>query len=282
MLKRRSQSALKRFVKHTPELLASSRELPIGALGYVKQSIAQIPVFGPMVMRAWRLLRDPGFDPIAQQISGQLPKWKAHTVVQIGANDGQLTDPICLLVKNRPRWRALFVEPIPSVFNQLVANYGRARRFMFEQAAVSDESGNFSFFFLSAEAKGHARVWRDWFDGVGSFDRSHVVRALEDQAEHLDRFIQEIRVPVMTLQMLLSKWDIAHVDLLVIDTEGHDLRIVRQALRLKKRPKIILFEHINLSTDDRLSAFRLLKADYDIHDVGMDFLCINKRALLRT
>ena len=93
----------------------------------------------------------------------------------------------------------------------------------------------------------------------------------------MERFIQEIRVPVMTLEMLLSKWGIAHVDLLVIDAEGHDLRIVRQALRLKKRPKIILFEHSNLSTDDRLSAFRLLKYDYDIHDVGIDFLCIDKR-----
>ena len=119
-------------------------------------------------------------------------------------------------------------------------------------------------------------------DGIGSLDRSHVVTALGDQSEHLERFILEIRVPVMTLEMLLSKWAIAHVDLLAIDAEGHDLRIVRQALRLKKRPKIILFEHVNLRTDDRLSAFSLLKADYDIHDVGIDCLCINKQRTDRT
>ena len=86
---------------------------------------------------------------------------------------------------------------VQQVFNQLVANDGNARRFMFEQAVVSDGSGNFTFFFLSAEAKGHARPWRDWFDGVGSLDRSHVVTALGDQAEHLERFILEIRVPVV-------------------------------------------------------------------------------------
>ena len=64
-------------------------------------------------------------------------------------------------------------------------------------------------------------------DGIGSLDRSHVVTALGDQSEHLERFILEIRVPVMTLEMLLSKWAIRRVDLLAIDAEGHDLRIVR-------------------------------------------------------
>jgi len=117
---------------------------------------------GPIADGAWRLFHDAGFEPIAQQISAQLPKWKANTVVQIGANDGQLGDPKSALMT---RWKALFVEPIPSVFNKLVTNYGNSRRFMFEQAAVSDESdesGNFSLFFLSPEAKGHARPWRDW------------------------------------------------------------------------------------------------------------------------
>jgi hypothetical protein len=94
----------------------------------------------------------------------------------------------------------------------------------------------------------------------------------------LEQFILEIRVPVMTLEMLLSKWRITHVDLLVVDAEGYDLRIVRQVLKLSSYPEIILFEHSNLSNAERESALSLLKADYNIQDVGIDFLCINKRS----
>jgi hypothetical protein len=113
----------------------------------LKQSIAKIPVVGSTLLTAWRLFKDPYLGPIEQQISARLPKWKARTVVQIGANDGSRSDPISALLKNRVRWKVLFVEPIPSAFEQLVKNYGSAPRFMFEQAAVSDVAGSFSFFF---------------------------------------------------------------------------------------------------------------------------------------
>jgi hypothetical protein len=131
---------------------------------------------------------------------------------------------------------------------------------------------------LSPEARKYAHRWEEWFDLVGSLDRSHVVVALGDQAPHLEQFILEIHVPVMALQMLLSRWYVTHIDLLVVDAEGHDLRIVRQALELGSHPEIILFEHSNLSSAERESALSLLKADYDIRDVGIDFLCMNKRS----
>src|SRR5438105_1383353 len=120
-------------------------------------------------------------------------------IVQIGANDGISFDPISALIRHRRRWRVLFVEPIPSVFERLVQNLGRSRRFMFECSAIGESCGSSSFYYLAEEARRNARVWHQWFDFIGSFDRTHVVRSLGEEAQGLDRFIVETSVPVVRL-----------------------------------------------------------------------------------
>lgn len=223
---------------------------------FFKQSLLSVPVLGSVALNAWRIFKDPYLGPIGLKISQHFPRWGKLTVVQIGANDGTRFDPICALLKNRFRWRALFVEPIPSVFEKLVGNYGNRKRFMFECAAVSDTPGVFNFYYLSQEASKATQNWQEYFDLVGSLDREHVVRALGEEAGRLEKYIVETQVPVITLQMLLDKWKVHQVDILVVDAEGFDWKIVSQAINLGLRPEVILFEHSNLKLSEREEVFR--------------------------
>jgi len=240
----------------------------------LKESLLAAPLLGAVALPIWRIFKDPYLGPIGERIAQRFSRWSKLTIVQIGANDGARFDPIHALLKNRHRWVALFVEPIPSFYKNLIQNYGKAHRFKFECAAVSDVAGNFNFYYLSPEARGAAQQWHEYFDLVGSLDRSHVVKALADETVRLERFIVETQVPVITLKMLLDKWDIRRVDVLVVDAEGYDWKIVCQAIKMGLRPEVILFEHSNLLPEERKEVFRLLGDEYHIDDVGIDFLCM--------
>jgi hypothetical protein len=167
--------------------------------------MARIPILGSMLQATWRLFKDPYFGPVGERIADRLSGLRPRMIVQIGANDGTRFDPITSLIRNRRRWRVLFVEPIPSVFERLVGNFGKSRRFMFECCAVGIACGSFNFYYLAEQARQNAPVWHDWLDCVGSLDRSHVAKALGSEAASLEKFIIETSVPVVTLEALLNK-----------------------------------------------------------------------------
>jgi len=49
------------------------------------------------------------------------------------------------------------------------------------------------------------------------------------------------------------------IDLLVIDTEGYDYRILQQCDLERLRPTIIMFEHQHLSPGDKAAAYERLR-----------------------
>ncbi|MDH5377404.1 MAG: hypothetical protein OEX00_03675, partial [Gammaproteobacteria bacterium] len=91
-------------------------------------------------------------------------------------------------------------------------------------------------------------------------------------------YILETKVPVITLKMLLDKWGVDQIDVLVVDAEGYDWKIVTQAIEMGLRPEVILFEHSNLNPEEKSDVFRLLESDYHVDDVGIDFLCMSREA----
>src|SRR5436190_1288030 len=80
-----------------------------------------------------------------------LPANAPIKLVQIGSNDGMKGDPFHLLIKRRLAWRALLVEPIPYLFEQLQRNYGDESRLGFENVAVGTELGVRSIYFVSPQ-----------------------------------------------------------------------------------------------------------------------------------
>jgi FkbM family methyltransferase len=191
-------------------------------------------------------------------------------VVQIGSNDGLTGDPIHPLMKKNPAWRGLFVEPVPELFAKLKENYGPSPRFIFENAAINAGISQ-PFYSVDPQAKiAHPKL-PSWWNQLGSFDPEHILKAPEI-GPLLKPYIRSTQVQGITLQALLAKHRVQQIDILHIDAEGFDWKILSQLDLQNIRPAIILYEHKCLSDSDRESSIRFLEPFYEFTDFNGDFL----------
>ena len=105
-------------------------------------------------------------------------------------------------------------------------------RFIFENKALSSEPATLEFFYVSESAKNELEEVPYWYDQLGSFNRQHIVKHLNGQ---LEPYIVSKKIECDTLMNLIEYHSIETVDLLHIDTEGHDYQIIL-AIRNRKRP----------------------------------------------
>lgn len=163
--------------------------------------------------------------------------------VQAGANDGRTDDPLNRLIR-RYHWRGLLLEPLPEVFKRLVETYRDEPQLILENAAVAPQDGTLS-------------LWTDRAHQglMASFDRSKPATRIEASQ------LVEIPVQARTFATLLRTHDIHRIDLLQIDTEGFDFEVLKMAMKEGlPRPRLIRYEHLLLSQDDRAAAVELLAA----------------------
>lgn len=192
-------------------------------------------------------------------------------MVQIGSNDGKGGDPLHRLLKTRRKWKALFVEPVPYLFARLRANYGNDGRFTFENAAINDGKKS-TFYWVDESARNALPDLPDWYDQLGSFDRNHITRHIPE----LSQFIRGEEINGITLAGLLAKHKISQIDVLHIDTEGYDYKILSQLDLKNIHPTIILYEHLHLSPEEKARAINYLKHDYELFQWGMDMFAVSK------
>lgn len=164
--------------------------------------------------------------------------------VEIGACDGRNGDPIFESVK-KFRWRGLLIEPIPDYFKLLQENYSYHKGVRFENVAIDDSPG----------------IRPMYRDG----DRS--CSALEYNVNFKNGYRQEL-VKCETLENVLAKHKIEKIDLLQIDAEGRDHRIVNNFDLDKYRPLVINFEANILSDKDDVMPCvrRLEEAGYTVYN----------------
>lgn len=195
------------------------------------------------------------------------------TVVQIGSNDGITGDPVYPVLIRRPEWKALLVEPVPHLFERLKQTWSHRPGFTFVNAAAN-EGRDASFYWVDPAAKDQFPDLPDWFEQLGSFDRGHIVRHL---GRALESYIRCTEVQGIRLPDLLQREQVHAFDLLHIDAEGYDERILSQFDPLHYRPSIVLYEHKHLSTAARMRAIARLAPCYELFDLGPDVLAVRRR-----
>jgi FkbM family methyltransferase len=255
----------------------SASSLPIGSVTLhfmrPKEVLRSIPFLRTAVRESrrrywkWRIQGH-----LKQALSGL----KNVYVVQIGSNDGKTGDPIRPLLLRNPSWAALLVEPVPFLFARLRRNYGGAPRFHFESVAIAEQVGVGAFYYIDEAARERMsrRPW--WFDQIGSFERNHLVGHLETigyVGSAADRVIKSVNVPTLPLPMLLERSNVDRINLLHIDAEGYDWKILSQLDLTKYRPEVILFEHVHLSVEAKAAARAFLQDRYTILQLGDDCFC---------
>lgn len=192
------------------------------------------------------------------------------TVVQVGANDGIKLDPLRRHLFRR-RWRAYLLEPVPYVYEALVANTRHNPRITPINLAIAPQEGTLPLHHLAPTDDPDVP---DWYDALGSFDRDVLVGHADEVPGIEDRVVVT-EVPTVTFDTLADRHGIERVDLLHVDTEGFDLQVLELVDLDRHRPDIVLFERRHLDAAQRARAHRLLvDAGFRLVDEGFDTLAV--------
>ncbi len=162
--------------------------------------------------------------------------------VQIGAFDGVTADPIYELVRSQ-NWHGVLVEPQVEAFERLQENYAGQDGLQFFNVAICDHDGEIELFTRPDGMVQAASLERHLMKKPGRRGRQVVARC----------------VTAWTLATLLEKAAApSQIDLLQIDAEGMDYRIIRSIDFQRIRPAVIRYEHMVLRERDRNACLELL------------------------
>lgn len=237
----------------------------------------------PFFIGYYRYFYRPGKNTLAYYLDILSRSTNDFFVLQIGANDGMTHDPIHKFIK-RDRWKGVLMEPQTMVFQEeLYPLYDHQPGIEVVNAALGDQDGEATLYCIGfSEAR--------WATGLASFDRSvldksfasgHVERQAKkegiDVPVNANERIAEVKVPVLSVETIIDKYQVQKIDLLQIDTEGYDFEIIRLFDLTKIRPRVISYENMHLSRMDQEACCRHLKSNnYQVKHFGGNTLAADE------
>lgn len=180
------------------------------------------------------------------------------TVVDVGANEGEFA----LAVKSAlPSARIICVEPVLATFERLKNKVAQSHNIDVINAALGEENGSLEIY--------------DYHDRNGSSHASLYANVLTEL--HKASEIRTDIVPVRKLDDIATGANLGDISLLKIDTEGHELAVLRGALALIRQQRLgmIQFEFNEMNVISRV----FLKDFYDLLD-GYFFYRLMRAGLL--
>lgn len=159
--------------------------------------------------------------------------------VECGAFDGVL-DSSCKFFEETLGWRGFNFEPVPYIFNDLVCNRPDSRNL---NLALSDRCGHEAF-----KQAIHPHLGRAFGNGSIAHAPSHM-----ESLKEAGCTFEDIEISTTTWKQFIEDQQVTHVDLLVLDVEGHELSVLDGMRNCDVLPDVLCIEfgHIGL---DRLRA----------------------------
>lgn len=155
--------------------------------------------------------------------------------IQIGSNDGISHDPIYRWI-NKFNWAGLMFEPQKEPYQKLYDLYKNNKLITTVQLGISKTPGRHKLYRHLGQGNSI-----DNFTGGSSL-------SLRNSNEFSSDRYEEIKC--ITFMQALKKFNVSKIDLLVIDTEGHDLEIIDSIDFSISMPRNIWFEYWPHDNDD--------------------------------
>ncbi|MDQ6432985.1 FkbM family methyltransferase [Mesorhizobium sp. LHD-90] len=176
-------------------------------------------------------------------------------MVNVGACDGKLFDDVTPWLHRIKGSRAMLVEPIPYNQKRLRANYPDAERFVIEPVAVTKTSGPITIKTFDAAALEAGTLPLE-FIGCSSISDTNLMSGSNAWGERdqnfqkFEPFLKSIEVQGATLQSLLDRNGVEHIDAFLVDCEGVDWQVFEQLDIERYRPGMIKIEVGALTAED--------------------------------
>ena len=188
------------------------------------------------------------------------------SLVQIGANDGQRFDVLNTFIKEY-KLNCILVEPIKEYFEELKKNYKNFENISFENSLISVNNEIFHIYKVDTK---YLNQYDEHVKGISSFDYKHLIKHGVKK-----KHVTKQKINSITLKELLLKYNYHNFDLLFIDAEGYDGKIVNDFLTSSPIRPYIIFEYIHIDNKifDTLTT-TLKKNNYIFFSVNENIICI--------
>lgn len=214
-------------------------------------------------------------------------------IVQVGANDGKLNDPIYQFVRENPeRTKVILVEPQKVLIPILEKNYGfHTSKYIFNGAI--GPNGSITLFYILEEywkylRPPYAKKWPEYRapTGVTSSSFDHVYKWVKrnyNGNDNITTLIGKMTVESIGVDELLTRSSLFdEVDVLQIDAEGFDDEVIYASNIEKIKPYIINFESKSIQTQKLKKLNNYLQTNgYSIVFQARDSLAILTKARKR-
>tara|TARA_B100001142_G_C14238079_1_gene618178 strand:+ start:358 stop:1104 length:747 start_codon:yes stop_codon:yes gene_type:complete len=193
---------------------------------------------------------------------------KIISLIQIGANDGLSFDELNFYIK-KYKSKSLLIEPIKENFDLLKENYKKYDHVILENLAISV---NNEISYLYKVDNKFINKYGSHISAIPSFDKKHLINHGVKNAH-----IIEEKVESMSILNLINKYKFQDLDLLFLDTEGYDGKIVYDFLSTVDKKPIIVFEYIhvdNIIFEKLIN--KLLEKEYLFFMIEENIICYPK------
>ena len=203
--------------------------------------------------------------------------------IQIGANDGEIDDPINRFIK-RDKWSGILIEPQKTIFKRLKKNYVGYPGLIFENCAVSEKREQKKLYKLKFTDS-------RWASGLSSFDKKLIELMIEagyiernakkdniELPESKEDYITFDIVECYTLEDIIVRNNFHNPDLIILDVEGYEEKIIESIDYDLISPKIIIYENTRMNEESRKNIEKKLsKYNYVFFNDISDTLAYKKK-----
>jgi FkbM family methyltransferase len=171
--------------------------------------------------------------------------------IEAGANDG-ISQSNTLMYEQKFNWTGLLIEPSFIKYEECKKNRPKC---IVENYALVNESykektiyGDFAFHQKNESLCGQITRKEDYFDDD-----------LKWNLDEKNKNSKIIEVPCATLNSILEKHNIQHIDFFSLDVEGYEIEVLNGFDVIKYRPKYILIETGNQYRYDNICSHMISK-----------------------
>lgn len=188
-------------------------------------------------------------------------------VVQVGANDGSMADPLSPVI-GRFGWQGLLIEPVPGYFKALSEKYAGNDKVILKNFAISLQEGTEEIFHL---IPGREEAYPGWARGLASFDRAHLEKAVKPED------VTSITVPCYPLGDIVKEAGFTDANVLVVDVEGAEKLVFSSFKFADFKPDMIEVETRHLPANIKGWLFdRFHRGGFDVYDFGYDTIAVRR------
>ena len=206
-------------------------------------------------------------------VDALLSKLDEVRFIQVGGNDGIHVDPLHQFYKSNLQWNGYIFEPNPQVYRELKQNLvGLKNRVTPQPEAISSYIGKSKIYIQDVESRKNSSE-------ISSMNKKAFIKQ-----KNIGANFSELSVRTRTLDDFLSEIGWQDFELLQIDTEGHEEKILDGFNLGLYKPRIIQIEigHLNRRQINKITR-NIAKNGYSIYWGGhqADMVCVRSDLFLK-